>query len=53
MSKLILCLSEIPKTFICVHVRQMTFLFKDWKKLPVWTSALFTTSALEICESEA
>ena len=53
MSKLILCFSEIPKTFICVRVRQVTFLSEDWKKLSVWSSVLFTVSALEMCEREA
>ena len=40
MSKLILCFSEIPKTFICIRERQGAFLSK-----PV--------SALEIREKEA
>ena len=53
MSKLILCFSEIPKTFICVCVRQVTFLSEDWKKLSVWSSVLFTVSALEMREREA
>ena len=53
MSKLILHFSEIPKTFICVHVRQVTFLFEGWKKLSVWSSVLFTISALEMCERDA
>ena len=53
MSKLILCFSEIPKTFICVCVRQVTFLSEDWKKLSVWSSVLFTVSALEMCERDA
>ena len=53
MSKLILCFSETPKTFICVRVRQVTFLSEDWKKLSVWSSVLFTISALEMCEREA
>ena len=48
MSKLILCFSEIPKTFICVCVRQVTFLSEDWKKLSVWSGVL-----LEMCEREA
>ena len=52
MSKLILCFSEIPKTFICVRVRQVTFLSEDWKKLSVWSSVLFTISALEMYERE-
>ena len=52
MSKLILHFSEIPKTFICVHVRQVTFLFEGWKKLSVWSSVLFTISALEMHERE-
>ena len=53
MSKLILCFSEIPKTFMFVRVRQVTFLSEDWKKLSIWSSALFTVSALEMCEREA
>ena len=53
MSKLILCFSEFPKTFIFVRVRQMTFLSEDWKKLSVWKSVLFTVSALEMREREA
>ena len=53
MSKLILCFSEIPKTFIFVRVRQMIFLSEDWKKLSIWNSVLFTVSALEMCHREA
>ena len=53
MSELILCFLEIPKTFICVRVRQVTFLSEDWKKLSVWSSVLFTVSALEMREREA
>ena len=53
MSNLIPCFSEIPKTFICVRVRQVTFLSEDWKKLSVWSSVLFTVSTLEMCEREA
>ena len=53
MSKLILCFSKIPKTFICVRVRQVTFLSEDWKMLSVWSGVLFTVSALEMCEREA
>ena len=53
MSELILCFLEIPKTFICVHVRQVTFLSEDWKKLSVWSSVLFTVSTLKMCEREA
>ena len=34
-------------TIFCVRVRQ------DWKKLSVWSSVLFTVSALEMCESKA
>ena len=52
MSKLILCFTETPKTFICVRVRQVTFLSEDWKKLSFWSSVLFTVSALEMCERE-
>ena len=52
MSKLVLCFSEIPKTFICGHVRQVTFLYEDWKK-SVWSSVLFTVSALEMHERKA
>ena len=53
VSKLILCFSEIPKTFICVRVRQVNFISEDWKKLSVWSSVLFTVSALEMREREA
>ena len=53
MSKLILCFSEIPKPFICVRVRQVTFLSADWKKLSFRSSVFFTVSALEMCEREA
>ena len=53
MSKLIICFSEIPKTFMFVRVRQVTFLSEDWKKLSIWSSVLFTVSALEMCEREA
>ena len=50
---LILCFSEIPKTFICVRVRQVTFLYEDWKKLSVWSSVILTVFASEMCEREA
>ena len=50
---LIPCFSEIPNMFICVRVRQVAFLCEDWKKLSVWSSALFTVFTLEICEGEA
>ena len=53
MSKLIISFSEIPKAFICVRVRQMTFLSEGWKMFSVWTSVLFTVSALEIRKREA
>ena len=53
MSELILCFSEIPKTFICIRERQGAFLSEDWKKLSVCSSVLFTVSALEIREKEA
>ena len=53
MFKLILCISEIPKTFIFVRVRQVTFLSEDWKNVSIWSSVLFTVSALEMCEREA
>ena len=53
MSKLILCFSEISKTFTFVRVRQIMFLSEDWKKLSVWSSVLFTVSALEMREREA
>ena len=53
MSKLILCFSKIPKTFIFVRVRQMIFLSEDWKKLSIWNGVLFTVSALEMCHREA
>ena len=53
MSKIILFFSKIPKTFICVRVRQLTFLSEDWKKSSVWSSALFTVPALEMREREA
>ena len=52
MSELILCFLEIPKTFICVRVRQVTILSEDWKTLFVWSSVLFKVSALEKCEKE-
>ena len=52
MSKLILRFLEIPKTFICVCVRQVAFLSEGWKKLFVWSSVLFMGSALEMCERE-
>ena len=40
-------LTKISKS-ICVGVRQVTFLSEDWKKLSVWSNALFKVSALEI-----
>ena len=53
MSKLILCSSKIPKAFICVRIRQVTFLSEGWKRLSVWNSLLITVSALEMREREA
>ena len=53
MCGLIFCFLEIPKIFVCVHIRQVTFLSEDWKKLSVWSSVLFTVSTLEMCEREA
>ena len=53
MSNLILYFSEIHKNFICVPVRQVTFLSEDWKKLPAWSSVLFTVSTLEMRGREA
>ena len=53
MCELILCFSEIPKTFICIRVRQVTFLSEDWKKLSVWSSVFCAVSTLEMRESEA
>ena len=53
MSELILYFMEIPKTFICVHVRQVTFLSEDWNKLFVLSSVVFTVSTLEMCKREA
>ena len=53
MSNLILCFSEIPKTFIYVSIRQVTFLLEDWKKVTVWSRVFFTVAALEIREREA
>ena len=52
MSKLIIFFSGIPKTFICVRLRQVTFLSENWKKLSLWSSVLFTVSALEMRERE-
>ena len=53
MLKIILRFPEIPKTFICVRVRQVTFLSENRKKLSFWSSVLFTVSALEMREREA
>ena len=53
MPNLILFFSEIPKIFICVRVRQVTLLSEDWKKLSIWSSVLFTVSALEMRERKA
>ena len=50
MCNLILWFSEIPKMFICVGVRQVTFLSEDFKKLSVFSSVLFTVSTLEMRE---
>ena len=49
-SSLVVCFSEIPKLYICVCVRQMTFLSEDWKKLSVWSSVLFAVSTLKMHE---
>ena len=38
----------IPKIFLWVRVRQVAFLSEDWKKLSVWSSVVFTVSALEM-----
>ena len=46
----IFCFSEIPRNLVCFGVRQMTFLFENWKKLSVWSSVFFTVSALEMPE---
>ena len=35
ISNLILCFLEIPKIFICVGVRLVSFLSEDWRKLSV------------------
>ena len=51
MSKLILCFSEIPESFI--FIRQVAFLSEDWKKLSVLSSVFFMVSALEMREREA
>ena len=48
MFNLILCFSEVPKTFICVRVRQVAFISEDSKKLSVWSSVLLTAFALEM-----
>ena len=52
ISNLIFCFSEILKVFVCFHVRQVAFLYEDWKKLSVWRSVLFTvfSMALYMCE---
>ena len=54
---LLLFLRKLAKTssliFICVRVRQVGFSFEDWKKLSVWSSALFKVFALEMRKSEA
>ena len=52
MSNLLL-FPGIPTIFLCVHVTQVVFLYEDWKKLSVWSSYLFTLSALEMREKEA
>ena len=43
----------IPKMFVCVHLRQVAFLSKNWKKLSVWSSVLSSVYALEMRKSEA
>ena len=50
---LILYFSEIPKIIICFPVSQQAFYLKTEKKLSVWSTVLFMTSALEIREKEA
>ena len=42
----------IPKFFLYVWVRQVVFYLRTEKKLFVWSSVLFTVSALEMCERE-
>ena len=44
------CFSEIPRNLVCFGVRQVTFLSENWKKLSIWSSVLFTVSALEMPE---
>ena len=53
LKNVVIFIQKIPKTFICVRVRQVTFSSEDWKKLSVWSSALFKVSVLEMCEREA
>ena len=53
MSRLILCFSEIPKTFICVRVSRVTFFIWKLKKVVRPKSVIFTVSDLEMHEREA
>ena len=50
MSNLIFCVLEIPKIFICVVVRKVTFLFEDC--CPSETVSPITFSALEMREKK-
>ena len=44
---------RIPKMLLCVRIGQIAFRFEDWKRLSVWSSVLFTVSALTMHEMEA
>ena len=43
----------IPKIVLCVCVKQVAFFIWGLKELSVWSSVLFTVSALEMREREA
>ena len=53
MFHLILSFSEIPKTFICVRVRQSAFLSEDWKSYPSEAVSSSQFFALKMRERKA
>ena len=52
MSNLILCFSEIPKVLFVSTLGRWPF-YLSLKKLSVWSNALFTVFAFEMCKREA
>ena len=53
MFNLILCFSEFLNFFFVFGWGRLLFYLRTEKKLSVWSSVLFTVSALEMCDREA